>query len=72
MSEIAGNRRVNGRYAFENGVLTFSDASGDTGPQQFPIRCRFEAAEERNGFRLADEAGSCKPFGGLTFTPVTG
>ena len=68
MAETAGKRRVEGRYTFEDGVVTFSEAKGDTGPQQFPMRCRLQAAEQSGGFRLSDQAG-CNRFSEFTFTP---
>jgi hypothetical protein len=68
MAETAGKRRVEGSYTFEDGVVTFSEAKGDTGPQQFPMRCRLQAAEQSGGFRLTDQVG-CNRFGEFTFTP---
>ncbi|WP_230533094.1 hypothetical protein [Microvirga roseola] len=71
MNEAEGNRRVEGRYAFENGVVTFSDPTGDIGPAQFPMRCRFEATGT-DEFRLADNEGACTRFNDLTFRPSAG
>lgn len=71
MNEVDGNRRVEGRYAFQDGILTFSDPQGDIGPAQFPMRCRFEASGASE-FRLADNEGACTRFKDLTFKPSAG
>lgn len=66
MDEVKGERRVEGRYTFQDGVLTFSDARGDIGPEQFPMRCRFQPSGA-DAFRLGEEGGSCGRFKDLTF-----
>jgi hypothetical protein len=71
MNEVDGNRKVEGRYAYENGVVTFSEPKGDTGPAQFPMRCRFETVGTGE-FRLADTDGACPRFKDLTFKPAAG
>jgi hypothetical protein len=71
MSEIDGSRKVQGRYAFRDGELTLSDPSGDIGPAQFPMRCRFEG-QGGTEFRLVDTSGSCARFKDLTFRPAAG
>lgn len=71
MNEVDGSRKVEGRYAFENGIVTFSDPKGDIGPATFPMRCRFETAGTSD-FRLADNDGACTRFKDLTFKPAAG
>lgn len=71
MNEVDGNRKVEGRYAFESGIVTFSDPKGDIGPATFPMRCRFETAGTSD-FRLADNDGACTRFKDLTFKPAAG
>jgi hypothetical protein len=71
MSEVEGNRKVEGRYALQDGVITFSDPKGDTGPAQFPMRCRFDGSGGSE-FRLGDTGGSCARFKDLTFKPAAG
>ncbi|MBJ6126813.1 hypothetical protein [Microvirga splendida] len=71
MRETGSSRKVEGRYAYENGVLIFSDATGDTGTVQFPMHCRF-ITEGASNFRLADTGGACTQFKDLTFEPAAG
>lgn len=71
MNEVSGNRKVEGRYAFENGIVTFSDPKGDIGQAQFPMRCRLETVGSSE-FRLADAGGACTPFKDMTFKPTAG
>src|SRR5919199_987476 len=60
ISEAAGSRKVDGRYAYADGTLTLSDAKGDTGGVKFPMRCRVDPAPP--GFRLSPTEDSCKVF----------
>ncbi|MCB5177524.1 copper resistance protein NlpE [Microvirga lenta] len=71
MNEVDGNKKVEGRYAYENGVLTLSDPKGDVGQATFPMRCRFETSGASD-FRLADNEGACTRFRDLTFKPAAG
>jgi hypothetical protein len=70
MSKNEGNRRVEGQYAFRDGLITFSEATGDTGPVKFPLTWRFETVGDE--FRLNEHIGSCARFKGLTFRPAAG
>jgi hypothetical protein len=65
MRSTEENRSVQGRYAYDNGILTLSDPQGDAGTAKFPMNCRLEQAE--SGFRLIDDGGNCAYFSGLTF-----
>jgi hypothetical protein len=71
MRETGSARKVEGRYAYQDGVMTFSDATGDLGTAQFPMRCRFQT-EGASEFRLADTDGACTQFKDLTFKPAAG
>lgn len=71
MNEADGSHKVEGRYAFQDGVVTFSDPQGDVGEAQFPMRCRFEASGTSE-FRLSDVDGACTRFKDLTFKPAAG
>jgi hypothetical protein len=68
MSETGGDRRVEGRYAVQDGIVTFSDPKGDTGAATFPMRCRVQPAGD--GFRLAAVEGSCTTLADQTFKPA--
>jgi hypothetical protein len=70
MNEVEGSRRVEGRYTYQDGIVTFSDPKGDIGPAQFPMRCRLQGAASE--FRLAEAEGSCTRFKDLTFKPAAG
>lgn len=70
MNEVEGNRRVEGRYAYQDGTMTFSDPKGDIGPAQFPMRCRVQGTASE--FRLAEAEGTCTRFKDLTFRPAAG
>jgi hypothetical protein len=61
-------KSVEGRYAFENGILTFSDPTGDVGQATFPMRCRLEESGE--GFVLRSVEDSCTRLDNLTFNPA--
>ena len=71
MMQTAGDQKVTGRYAYENGIVTLSDPQGPVGDAQFPMRCRFETVGT-NEFRLAENNGSCTRFKDLTFKPAAG
>lgn len=71
MQEPGSARKVEGRYAYQDGIVTFSDATGDTGTAQFPMRCRFQQ-EGASDFRLTDTDGACSQFRDLTFKPAAG
>lgn len=71
MNEVDGNRKVQGHYAYENGVLTLSQPTGDIGQATFPMRCRFETLGAGD-FRLTDEGGACTRLKDLTFKPTAG
>jgi hypothetical protein len=71
MQEAGSARKVEGRYAYQDGIVTFSDATGDVGTAQFPMRCRFQT-EGAGSFRLADADGACTQFKDLTFKPAAG
>lgn len=63
-----GGRTVTGRYAQNDGVVTFTNPEGDTAGARFPLRCRFEP-QANGAFRLADIDGACPHFGNVTFRP---
>lgn len=74
MNQVEGNRSVQGQYAYEDGVLTFSQPAGDMGDTNFPLRCQMEPAGA-DGFQLQDQADapaeqSCGPLKDLTFRPA--
>jgi hypothetical protein len=71
MNEVEGNQKVEGRYSYENGMLTFSEPAGDVGTAKFPMRCRFETSGASD-FRLGDTDGACTRFKDLTFKPAAG
>ena len=68
MRENEGNRRVEGRYAVQDGVVTFSDPKGDIGGATFPMRCRFEGTASE--FKLGDVGNSCVRLKDLSFKPA--
>lgn len=71
MNQVEGNQNVEGQYSYENGVLTFSQPSGDVGSANFPLTCRMEPAGA-DGFALQDEeqGENCGPLKNLTFRPA--
>ena len=69
ISEAAGSRKVDGHYAYADGVLTLSDAKGDIGGVKFPIRCRLEPAPP--GFSLSPIEDSCRIFNQVRFEPAS-
>ena len=69
MNETEGDQKVEGRYALEDGIVTFSEPTGDVGAATFPLRCRFEPAED--AFTLGAVGDSCARFEGLTFQPAS-
>ena len=69
ISETAGSRKVDGRYSYADGTLTLSDAKGDTGGVEFPMRCRLDPAVP--GFRLSPTEDSCKVFNEVQFEPAS-
>lgn len=71
LTETGTSNKVQGKYAFENGVITFSQPTGDVGTAKFPIKCRMEGASA-DSFSLADTGGSCQRFHNLTFKPKAG
>lgn len=65
MTETDGNKQVQGRYAFENGIVTFSQPTGDVGSATFPMRCRLQEAGD--SFSFAPVENSCERLRDLTF-----
>jgi hypothetical protein len=68
MRETEGSKRVEGKYAVQDGVVTFSDPNGDIGGASFPMRCRFEGTATE--FKLGDVENSCVRLKDLTFKPA--
>jgi hypothetical protein len=71
MNEVEGDRKVEGRYAYQDGIVTFSEPKGDIGPAQFPMRCRLQPGATGE-FRFAENEGSCTRLKDLTFKPASG
>ncbi len=69
ISEAAGSRKVDGHYAYTDGVLTLSDAKGDVGTAKFPMRCRLDPAPP--GFSLSPIEDSCTVFNRVQFEPAS-
>lgn len=65
MRELAGSRRADGHYRYDDGILTLLDASGDIGSARFPMYCRVRLTGA--GFALAIEKGSCRQLDGAEF-----
>ncbi len=71
MRQTGTSRKVEGRYTYQDGIVTFSEATGDIGAAQFPMRCRFETGGPSQ-FRLVDTDGACPQFKDLTFKLAAG
>ena len=69
ISEAAGSRKVDGHYAYTDGVRTLSDAKGDVGTAKFPMRCRLDPAPP--GFSLSPIEDSCTVFNRVQFKPTS-
>ena len=57
---------VKGTYALSDGILTLSEAEGDLGKAQFPMRCAITPQDA--GFALAEDDGTCTFLAGASFT----
>ncbi len=68
MDEVGGSRKIEGRYAVQDGVLTLSQAKGDVGNTKFPVRCRIQHLG--GGFVLTGIERSCAVLHGVTFRPA--
>lgn len=65
MRSTQGNQVVQGKYAYADGVLSFTAPQGDIGGATFPMQCRL--TQTANGFQLTDSGGNCSYFRDLNF-----
>ncbi len=65
MTNDRTDKTVTGGYALADGVITFSDAEGDTGAADFPMVCGITISEAE--LTLTDTDGSCALLDGATF-----
>lgn len=59
---------ASGHYSLDDGVLSLTEATGDLGDLEFPMRCGVEGLDL--GFRLTSHEDSCSRLADMTFVPA--